>query len=336
MARPPVAVRAGTVAIGVGGTVAIALVAWFGARAIGADVVRAAWTLPPILALHGAQLWLSALAWRRATGIRRPGGSIWLRIRWIRESVNSLLPVAQVGGAVVGVRLLTQRGVGIVPAAAGTTLDMTVEALGQLLFTLAGILALAATSTDHAWRPWLGGGVAVMAAGTIGLILAQRAGLLRLVEALTRHMSRAFPALPATAAQGLHGELMRLETDHAGLLHAAGLHMLAWLLGVGETWLALSAMGHPATLAAAFVVESLGMAARSAGFLVPGALGVQEGGFMLVGNLVGLPPDAAIALSMVKRTRELLVGVPGLLAWQWLEGARLVARAKPVAERISR
>ena len=333
MPRPVRFPRAAIVAICLGGTAVIALVAWVGARAIGAQVLLAAWAIPPILALHAAQLWLSALAWRRSsgTGPDLPGQGTWLLIRWVREAVNALLPVAQVGGAFVGVRLLTQRGVSSVLAGAGTTLDMTVEALGQLLFTLAGLVALAAISADHAWWPWFGGGIALMATGTGGLILAQRAGLLRLVEILARRMSAVFPALSPDVAQGLHAELMRLERDRAGLLHSLSLHLLAWLLGVGETWLALAAMGHPAGLPVALVVESVGMAARSAGFIVPGALGVQEGGFVLVGSLVGLPPDAAIALSMVKRARELLVGVPGLLAWQWTEGARLAQAVKPSA-----
>lgn len=61
------------------------------------------------------------------------------------------------------------------------------------------------------------------------------------------------------------------------------------------------------------------MAVRSAGFAVPGALGVQEGGFILVGGLFGVGPDLALALSMVKRLRELIVGCSGLLLWQWSE-----------------
>jgi hypothetical protein len=53
---------------------------------------------------------------------------------------------------------------------------------------------------------------------------------------------------------------------------------------------------------------------------------VQEAGFILVSGLFGISPDTAIALSMVKRARELLVGLPGLVAWQWSEGRRLVKR----------
>jgi putative membrane protein len=319
--------RTGVIAIGVGGAAVIGLVAWFGARAIGAEVLRAGWAIPVTIALHGLQLLLSAIAWRRLAGTPPPSLGVWLRIRWVREAVNSLLPVAQLGGNLVGIRLLAQRGLAVARAGAATTLDLTVEALTQFLFTLLGIGALAAISTDHAWRPWVGGGLALMGLGIAGFILAQRAGLLRLVEMLAEWMRRFLPGQSSDALLGLHGELIRLQRDRAALLHATSLHLLAWLLGVGETWLALAAMGRPAGLLPALVIESLGMAARSAGFAVPGALGVQEGGFVLVGSLFGLPPDAAIALSMVKRARELAVGVPGLLAWQWTEGRRLARAA---------
>jgi hypothetical protein len=61
------------------------------------------------------------------------------------------------------------------------------------------------------------------------------------------------------------------------------------------------------------LLESLGQAIRGAGFAIPGALGVQEGGYLLLAPLAGLPPNAALALSLAKRARELLLGLPGLL-----------------------
>jgi len=63
----------------------------------------------------------------------------------------------------------------------------------------------------------------------------------------------------------------------------------------------------------ALLLESLGQAIRGAAFAIPGALGVQEGGYLLLAPLAGLPSDAALALSLAKRTRELLLGLPGLL-----------------------
>ena len=315
-------------AIGVGGAAVIAMVVWFGALSIGVEVLHAAWIVPITTALLVLQLYLSALAWRISMAVEAPSVSRFLRIRWIRESVNSLLPVAQLGGNLVGIRLLTQRRVSGIQAAAGTVLDLTIEVLTQFVFTLAGFLVLAVIDADRSWGPWVRGVLLTGGLGIGGFILAQRFGLLRLIEILADKLTGLFPALAFGSAEGLHRELLRLQKDRMALLQAFTLHLLAWVLGAFEVWLALVAMGQHPSIAEAFVIESLVMAARSAGFAVPGALGVQEGGLILVCGLFGVPPDMAIALSMLKRLRELIVGIPGLIAWQLSEGKRLLRKQR--------
>ena len=61
---------------------------------------------------------------------------------------------------------------------------------------------------------------------------------------------------------------------------------------------------------------------------MPGALGVQEGGFIVICRAFGLAPEVAIALSLVKRLREVVLGVPALIAWQRLESWPPLARTK--------
>ena len=76
-------------------------------------------------------------------------------------------------------------------------------------------------------------------------------------------------------------------------------------------------------------------AVRGAAFAVPGALGAQEGGLIVLCALFGIPPDQALALSLVKRAADVALGLPGLLVWQVAEGRRLriVGRTgKPQAE----
>ncbi len=317
-------------AIILGGGAVIGLAAWAGVQAIGGEIWRAGWVVGPAVVLMVGQLYASALAWRisvgrDAAGPGRPRVSRYFRIRLMREAVNGLLPVAQLGGNILGVRLLAQRGVPGATAAAGTTLDITVEVVTQFIFTVAGFALLGLTGPAGG-APWVAGTLGVMAVCIGGFVVAQRIGLLRIVEALIKPLGRVFPGLTMESVRGLHAELMRLQRDTPALIEAGALHLGAWVAGVAETWLALWAMGHGSGWAAAFVIESLGMAARSAGFAVPGALGVQEGGFVVVAALYGIPADAAVALSMVKRARELLVGVPGLVMWQWAEGARLLRR----------
>jgi hypothetical protein len=99
-------------------------------------------------------------------------------------------------------------------------------------------------------------------------------------------------------------------------------------LGGIEVMAALQMVGVDASLRESLIVESLGQAFRSFGFAVPGALGVQEGGFVLICGLLGIGPQSAIALSLLKRIREVVLGVPALLTWQWIEGQRLLGSAE--------
>jgi len=327
--------RWGAIALAAGGLAAVGLVAWYGAAAIGAEVWQAAWTLPAILAIHGATQYLSAIAWREATGTGGPGLGgpgfggpglrCWFAIRVIRESVNGLLPVAQLGGNLVGIRLLMRRGVPGTAATAGTTIDVTLEAVSQLLFTLLGIAVLAAISRDGGavWQaPWVQASVAVLLAAIAVFVAVQQAAGLRVIQWIAGPLTRIFPRFSLATVQRLFAALAERQRQRGMLARATLLHLMAWLIGVGETWLALWAMGVPAGWAEALVIESLAVAVRNAAFAVPGGLGVQEAGFVLIGGLFGVPPDQAIAVSMLKRLRELAFGLPGLLAWQWLETRR--------------
>jgi len=119
-----------------------------------------------------------------------------------------------------------------------------------------------------------------------------------------------------------------LYRENRALLGALAWHLAAWVVGTGEVWLALRFLGHPVDLSTALLVESLGQAMRAAAFAIPGALGVQEGGYVLLGQMLGIDPDTALALSLSKRVRELSLGIPGLVAWQIEEAnALLVPRS---------
>jgi hypothetical protein len=58
----------------------------------------------------------------------------------------------------------------------------------------------------------------------------------------------------------------------------------------------------------------------------PAGLGIQEEGLMLLSGTAGLNPSVALALSLVKRIRDMLLGIPGLVAWQAFEGRQLWRR----------
>jgi putative membrane protein len=274
---------------------------------------HARWYLCAVLPLHFVQIALTAAAWRSVTGPGAPGIFVFIVARWLREGVNSLLPVLPVAGLLASIRVLTRRGLALPRAVAATITDTTVELVAQIPFTVLGLALLVAAQGAGAVSIWMGVALLVLCLLGAFLVPAQRLGLARIAERSARRLGW------AGRIDGLDEALRRIQGRRRRLGFAAMRHLTAWLLGGLEVWLALAALGHPIRPGPALVIESLGYAIRGAAFLVPGALGVQEGGFILVCSLFGVPPALGLTLSLVKRLRDLAFGAPSLAIWARME-----------------
>ncbi len=192
------------------------------------------------------------------------------------------------------------------------------EMVTQIVFTLLGLAVLLATIGGGEVAHYVVGGVAVAVLAAAGFVAAQWFGLARLIEAGLTRLGRAIGWGGFGEVSGLHDAITQRYRGVRRLGLAATWHMISWLLGAVEICLALHVLGHDVGLSAGLVIESLGQALKAVGFAVPGALGVQEGGYIVVCSLFSLSPELAIALSLVKRLREVTLGVPALAAWQVL------------------
>lgn len=308
-----------------GGLLLIALlVAQQGLVGIGQAVASVGWGIVLVVLIHILQMIFSGMAWQVLLRHRPvPGAFTFIRIRWIREAVSNMLPMTQIGGEIIGVRLLVLRGIGGGLAGASVVVDLSMEVITQFVFTLLGLALVVVDGQSVEAIHWAVAGVIVMAPALIGFLLAQRYGLFRLIERLCGFIADKSSLLDADAAAGLHDEIQVLYRNPRLLLNAFNLHLLSWLLGTLEVWVILYCIGVPVSLAEALVIEALGQAVRSAAFIVPGGYGVQEGGYMVIGAFFGLPTETGLALSLVKRVREIILGIPGLLDWQIFEGKRL-------------
>jgi putative membrane protein len=305
---------------------AIALIVANDAGAIGRAILAAGWGILAVVALHLPQTLFSALGWRALVAESgAPGRATFFALRWIREAVNALLPVAQIGGEFVRARLLALRGISLKTAGASVTVDLTMEMASQVVLTLLGIALLFIDMRDPTIGHWLIGVVVVAAAVGAGFAMAQMLGLFRLFErALIRFGDRVgWRSLSGIA--GLHDAIVQLYREPKRLWSSGSYHFLSWLLGTLETFAALQVLGIEAGWREAVIIESLGQAVRAAGFAVPSALGVQEGGYIVICGLLGISPQQALELSLLRRIREIVLGVPGLIAWQRLEAKRATA-----------
>ena len=127
----------------------------------------------------------------------------------------------------------------------------------------------------------------------------------------------------AGGAAALDDSIRDIYRHRPALLSSCGWRLVGWGTDVLEVWLALYILGYPVSFAEAFVLESLGQLVRAAGFAIPGAIGVQEGGYLALGLLLGIPGEVAIGLSLLKRVRDLALGLPALIFLKVTEGTAL-------------
>jgi glycosyltransferase 2 family protein len=310
----------GRVIAALGLIVALALVWREDPRSVFALLRTAGPGLVLAAAAHVLPMLANARDWQTLIiGTRRPSLMSMLRLVWIRESVNSLLPVARIGGEVVSFRMLTRAGLRASTAVASLVVDMQLTLISQLVFTLVGIVFLLGHATpgerqlavDVLW------GLALLAPLLTGFALIQHVNLFE-------RMTRMFNRLTSGQIAALAGPSLRIDQSIKLIWRRHGVvlrYLFIWqplqcLATSLEIWLALYFLGSPISFAEAVVLESLIQALSSAAFFVPAALGVQEGGFVLIGGALGLDPSMSLALAGARRLRDLLVFVPGLFAWQ--------------------
>ncbi len=289
--------------------------------------VRIGWGLAAVVLVHVLQFVLCGLAWRSLVRNRGPARlSIFIYGRWIREAVNSLLPLIQVGGEVVGSRFLALRGAAVPVAAGSVVVDLTLEVVSQCVFIGLGLCALILIGHQGPVVHWALLGLAVAIPMVGGFLVAQKRGMLRVLEGFVARLQERWPALGNGELRGLHDTVAGIYTERGALLRGCIYHLMAWVLGSAEVWVILHFLGVGRPLAVALVIESLGQGIRSAAFIIPGGFGAQEGGYLLLAGVFGLPPDVGLAISLIKRAREVLLGLPGLFFWQAAEGRRLWQR----------
>jgi putative membrane protein len=308
-----------------------------GLSAVLAILALAGWGLLLVALFHLVPLALDALAIRVlfAGAATRTAMRDAVLARWVGESANSLMPAGQLGGPVLMARHLAQRGMRMQDAAAAVTVSTTLQTFAQILFVLAGVALLGAHASQvsqYALRT-----AALVVSGLLlvqvgGFYLLQRRGFFgKLMRAANRFAGRRDWSQWLNQAEAMDLAVQLTYGRKGSVAASFALNLVGWFVGTVEVYLITQLISHPVSWTDALLLESLGQAIRGAAFAIPGALGVQEGGYLLLAPLAGLPPDAALALSLAKRARELLLGLPGLLYLHFSErsGAGAVRTAPP-------
>ena len=244
---------------------------------------------------------------------------IWARM--VRDATSELLPFSHFGGIVLGARTATARGFPQALAYGSIVTDITTELAAQCAFTAAGV-AIVLTLTPHDLKDSSLSSTAIAGLVTIAVSCGGFAAFQRHGRVLTiKLVSRLLPnAVPFTESVALC--IREIYRKPARVVLSVLLHCAGWLASALSTWIALFLMGVHVPVWPVIAIESLVCAARSVVFWMPNALGVQELAYAAIGPVFGVGAEMGLAVSVLKRARDIAIGVPTLLLWHFAESRR--------------
>ena len=308
-----------------GVSVTAALAAYAGLGAVYSALDDVGWLgLAWVCMLQLGSMACCAAAWR--TVADNTSFMSALTARFIRDGVSNLAGIIPGIGEIAGARALALMGATVGVAAASTVVDTAIEALSQAIYTMAGLVPLVLlVRPDQATRWLLAIAVAIVPIFA-GFVITRRRGALQAAERIIVRIARLFGFSGAAESLDLTRNVLGIYQRHRHVFLALMLHLGGWFMSAVQLWAAAQALDRPLSAGEALALQSIAFAARGAFFFVPGGFGVQEGTFVLVGSVLGVDPAICLALSLVLRARDIVLGLPALMVWYTAEGRQLAVR----------
>jgi putative membrane protein len=301
-----------TVALLLGLAAIVAAVLYAGAGAVAQAIasLRLSGLLVLVL-LHLPSVALMGFAWWLASGSDPPASqSRFVWARFVRDAAGELLPFLQLGGIVFGLRALG-RGRAIALGAVSAGIDGVVELAAKLPYSFAALLALLALAPHSRLARLLS--LAVAATGVfVAIVLLARRTLSASLQAVARAVSARWPTvlvLDGPDGFDIQACLHHMMSRRGRLWSAFALHLACWVFGALEAWVTFRLLGVDLTSWQALAIDGTVVGLRTFGWLVPAAAGVQEASYMLAAAVFGISPADALAASLARRARDLVLGV---------------------------
>ena len=289
-----------------GALIVIWLVWEIGISTLVTELRKLSWRLPLILLPQVVTNLFKTEAWRLAFPRRRPTFRLLFPVRLAGEAVNESTPTATMGGDALKAYLLVRAGAGVPVEEGFVSIVVAKTALVASLAAFIGVafvLAWAFGDVSSSMLTLLGVLSAYMAASTWGFMWAQRRGMFRMGGRALAWIGLGDRI--AVGAERLDADLRWYYRERRGPAAAVlGLSLVGWATGALETWLMLFLLESPVSLLTALIIEGGATGVRAVGFLIPGSIGILEGGLVGIFAMLGLGSGTGLAFGIARRFRE--------------------------------
>ncbi|MDB3953012.1 lysylphosphatidylglycerol synthase domain-containing protein [Alphaproteobacteria bacterium] len=301
------------------------LVAWQGLEAVSQQFAVGGWSILLVCFFAIPSFYLSGEAWRCLfPKEHRPPITHTFLASSMGTAINILLPVASIGGEVAKARILALWSHSGKHAVSTVVVDKTAQAIVILIWGITGTVMLATLVNEPTVVKGAIIGAILLALGIIGFVFFQHSGSMSFLARFGAKIGGAekWRGIIANADE-VDKFIREIYRRPFSVLAACSLRLSIRIILVGEVVLAGHLLGFPIGFGEALMLKGLVIALRGLSFAIPAGLGIQEGGYIAIGALIGLPPDLMIATSLITRVREVLPSIPFLLLWQHTEGRAL-------------
>ena len=318
------------------GVIGLCFAAWLviheGPELIFSTFAAAGWGVVIVCLLHLPHMAIAGRGWQLLwPKTRRPKLLLFVWVLWVREAVNTLLPVARIGGEVAALGLLTKAGMPMASSVGSLVVETTLSVITTFLFVIMGLWVFSLRVPEQGMFLQWALGLGISALLLCGLVILQRAGGFQIIAKLINKVAAdKFKTLNQSGAK-LDRAVMAFYSRPKRLFGCTLWSFLGWWVGAFEIWVALYFLGHHGSFTDGIILEAMILATGSAAFFVPASIGVQEGTILVFGKMLGIPTEVCIALALIRRTRDIFVMAPALLIWQINEGRGLFK--KPIIKK---
>jgi len=265
---------------------------------------------------------VEAYGWKVTLGPSAQHVPFWrlLAIRTAGEVVNMTTPTAYVGGEPLKAYLLKKDNVPMVDGMASVVIAKTTMTIAEVLFILLGIalgfwlLGAGGSSGQVVAAGLLSVGLLLF--GTAGFVFVQRRGLFTWILETLRKLGLRIGFLEAREdkLRSLDRTILNFYSHHQSAFYAStGMFFLGWMAEALEVFVIIYYLGGPAMFLSSISIGALSVFIKGGTFFIPGSLGAQDGGNLLLLKAFGYSDVTGITFALLRRFRELVwIGI-GLL-----------------------
>ena len=258
---------------------------------------------------------IEAYGWKITLGPSAKDIPFWrvLAIRTAGEVVNMTTPTAYVGGEPLKAYLLKKHNVPMVEGLASVIIAKTTMTIAEVLFILLGV-ALAFWIVGANGSSGQTGAAALLSVGLLlfgiaAFVFVQRQGLFTWILEFLRKTGLKIAYLEAREEKLRSLDRTILEFyrhNRPAFYSSTGLFFLGWMAEALEVYVIIYYLGGPAMALSAISIGALSVFIKGGTFFIPGSLGAQDGGNLLLLTAFGYSEVTGITFALLRRFRELV------------------------------